>query len=429
VRKLSLLILGAVLLGGMAPAHAANPTPIPITKTVLPRTPVPTPIRVHTPTPTGTPVPTHPPVPSEWSSLDADGAMSNHNEGEKDLTPANVLRLKVRWTAPLPDVSYPIVSGNRVYAPVVGKSRKVHVRVLDVATGKQIGLLSVEALGGMLAANGKLYAAGRKLTVVDTNTGEKVTQIEATPSDSKGIFLDPVTDHRLILAGYASTRKNVPAGLYGIDPGFNKVVWKVPSTSAQGAMTKQRVFTRITAGSAFYDETTGKQIISHPSIFSDWFAGSKLAYTVTSLNKTNAALYAFDDNGRRVWKHTVGPYMIAGNWPHAVNGSGLYVQVLRPFRGVEGIDPLTGHVIWRRPIPDVERLALANGMLFVLAYSLGQPVRLIALKAKTGALIGGIILSTGYYAFASLNGLMVADGMVFIRAVGPGGSQLVALGL
>ena len=43
--------------------------------------------------------------------------------------------------------------------------------------------------------------------------------------------------------------------------------------------------------------------------------------------------------------------------------------------------------------------------------------------------IGAVVLSPGYYAFGAVNGLMVANGMVFIRAASASGSQLLALGL
>jgi hypothetical protein len=49
-------------------------------------------------------------------------------------------------------------------------------------------------------------------------------------------------------------------------------------------------------------------------------------------------------------------------------------------------------------------------------------------RADTGKAIGALSLSTGYFAFPTNNELMVADGMVFVRAVGPSGTTLVALG-
>jgi hypothetical protein len=36
-----------------------------------------------------------------------------------------------------------------------------------------------------------------------------------------------------------------------------------------------------------------------------------------------------------------------------------------------------------------------------------------------------VVLSPGFYAFSAPNGLMVANGMVFIRAVGSAGSQFL----
>jgi outer membrane protein assembly factor BamB len=108
----------------------------------------------------------------------------------------------------------------------------------------------------------------------------------------------------------------------------------------------------------------------------------------------------------------------------------VYVQVLRPQVGVQALDPLSGTVLWTRSIPDVQHIVLANGVLYVLTYGLGQQVRLVALHADTGVPIGAIVLSSGFFAFPASNGLMVANGMVFIRAANTTGSQvLVALGL
>jgi outer membrane protein assembly factor BamB len=107
----------------------------------------------------------------------------------------------------------------------------------------------------------------------------------------------------------------------------------------------------------------------------------------------------------------------------------VYVQTLKPKGGVAALDPQTGELLWMRSLADVQRLAVANGLLFVLTYGLGQPVRLVVLKADTGAPIGAVVLSAGYYAFPEPNELMIASGLVFIRVVGPRGGQLVVLGL
>jgi outer membrane protein assembly factor BamB len=118
------------------------------------------------------------------------------------------------------------------------------------------------------------------------------------------------------------------------------------------------------------------------------------------------------------------------DWPHAVSKSAVYVQTLRPHVGVQALDPLSGTVLWTRSIANVQQIVLANGVLYVLTYGLGQQVRLVALHADTGVPIGAIVLSNGYFAFPAQNGLMVANGMVFLRAANATGAQvLVALGL
>ena len=92
-------------------------------------------------------------------------------------------------------------------------------------------------------------------------------------------------------------------------------------------------------------------------------------------------------------------------------------------------DPQTGEVLWKRSQPNVQRVAAANNLLFVLTAGIGQTLKLVVLHADTGKPIGQISLTGGYYAFPTANELMIANGMVFIRAVGPSGAtQLVALG-
>jgi outer membrane protein assembly factor BamB len=164
-------------------------------------------------------------------------------------------------------------------------------------------------------------------------------------------------------------------------------------------------------------------------VYSDWFAGSKLAYTVASVKRKAATLYAYRSNGTVAWHHSIAPSIVTTGWPHVVDDAGLYVGIMKPWKGIEALDPVTGHLLWRKAIPDVQRLALANGLLFALTFNLGQPVRVVVMRAKDGASVGAIVLPPGYYGFPEPNGLMVADGMVFIRAVGPRGSELIALGL
>jgi outer membrane protein assembly factor BamB len=377
---------------------------------------------------------------SDWPSLNADAAQSNDNAAEQTLTAHNVLKLKVRWTYPrlnapppfpvLADVSYPVVENGRVYVPVMSHG-KVHVHVLDAATGKRLAVFPKDAAGGMLALGASLYLAGHILQEVDATTGEKLGQFDATPQVNGGTFLNPVTDQKVMVAGYASASRGTQNRLYGIDPGTKAILWKIPSISAEAALGAGHVLTETSSGSEFYDESSGKGLASQRSVYSDWFAGSSgMAYTVATVKRGKATLYAFDQSGHRIWKRAIGPYMIAAGWPHAVSAQTVYVQTFKPNVGVEALDAATGRVLWRRAVPNVQRLVLANNLLFILSSALGQPARIVVLHANNGAPLGAIVLSSGYYTFSERNGLIVADGMVFIRAVGPGNTQvLVALGL
>jgi outer membrane protein assembly factor BamB len=214
-----------------------------------------------------------------------------------------------------------------------------------------------------------------------------------------------------------------------VAPDLSGIQRKLPSVSAFGTIGAGRILTQTSAGSAFYDAQSGKAT-GHPALVrSNWFAGAALAYTVASVQRKNATLYAYDRSGRQMWNRTVGPPLNAQDWPHAVTPKGLYVQMLKPQGGVEALDPVSGRMLWKRTIPNIQRMVVANDILYVLTYGLGQQVRVVGLRAQTGVPIGAVVLSAGYYAFPASNGLIVANGMVYIRAVGPLGTLLVALGL
>jgi PQQ-like domain len=371
---------------------------------------------------------------SDWPSLNADAAQSNSNPSEQILAKRNVLKLKGKWAVSVPDISYPVVAGGRVYVPVLGQG-KVHVRALDALSGKQVELYTKDAVGGILARGATLYLAGHILQAVDVSTGTKLGQINAAPRVKNGSFLDPVGDDKVIVAGYAGTTQTASNSLYVVDPGANSLLWKEPSLSAASAIGTGRIVTRIDTGSAFYDESSGQRVASATAVYSDWFAGQNLAYTVASLRRKggrlkNATLYAYDGAGNQVWHRAVGPPLLTIGWPHALNSQAIYLDTLTPGHiGIQALDPLSGDALWFRQVADVQRLAVANHVLFALTYRLGLPVRLVAFNADTGAVIGAINLPITYTAFPAANGLMVADGMVFIRTQGTGGSQLVALGL
>jgi PQQ-like domain len=241
------------------------------------------------------------------------------------------------------------------------------------------------------------------------------------------MFLNPVSDGKIVLVGYASQSQSTPNGLYAVDLQSHRILWRAASTTALGTIGMGRILTVTSGGSTFDGETTGKIVTRQRSIFSDWFTGNGHAYTVAAVGKGNATLYAFDKGGHTLWKKAVGPPMATTGWAHAVGSAAVYVSTLKPTSGVEAVDPVTGSVLWHRSVPDVQRMVLANNALFVLTYGLGQPVRVIAFSAKTGSAIGSLSLTPGYYAFPDLNALMVADGMLFIRAVGPNGGELLAL--
>ena len=367
------------------------------------------------------------PSPSDWPSLNADAAHSNNNATETTLTARNVLKLKVKWTTPETNLSYPIVSAGKAYVPVLEGTR-THIRVLSLTTGNVLGTYTEDAMGGILMRSGTLYSAGRTLQAIDPATGTSLAKIVPSPSIKGGIFLNPVADKKVLLVGYALPTG--PGSLYTVDPVSNVLVRKLASATGLGALTTGRILTATAVGSAFYDERTGKTLWSRTKVRSNWFAGDALAYTVTSVAGKNTTLYAYDGTGHAVWTRALGPPLAVQDWPHAIGGGTMYVETLRPRSGVQALDPFSGAVLWTRSIPDVQHIVLANGVVYVLTYGLGQPIRLIMLHADTGVPIGAIVLSSGYFAFPATNGLMVASGMVFVRAETNTGSQvLIALGV
>lgn len=388
-RIVALTILGAAVLAGQPPASAA-------------------------------------PVQSDWPSLNADAAQSNFNRVETSLTAANVLKLRVRWSARVADQSYPVVAGGRLYLPFVAGHR-IHVRVVDATTGKRVTMVTKDALGGILVSGGEVYLAGRSLQVVNVTDGQKVAQIHGTPYLPTNTFIDPEADQKYVFAGYVS---GVHSSIYAIDSGSNQVAKKLASTSAAGTIGSGRVFTSTGSGSIFYDEVSGRAVARPPYLGSNWFAGDTLAYTIAPITRRGATLIAIDGSGQRIWSHLVGPVLATRgtDWPHAVGPNAVYVQTFRPRAGVVALDPLDGHQLWFRAVPNIQRVALAHNLLFCLTYALGQPARVIVLAADTGKPIGGITLSDGFYAFDAPNGLMIANGMLYIRVVGPGGSEIIALG-
>lgn len=366
-------------------------------------------------------------APSDWPSINADAAQSNANLTEKGISAGNVLKLKVRWAASIPDISYPVVAGNRVYVPSLS-GKVVHARALDLSSGKQVQSYNKGAGGGMLAANGNLYLAGRTLEVLDPATGDKIAGVTGRSTSSHATFTFPIVDRQLVLAGYSSSSRTIPNSLYAINASTNKILWHVPSMNAQGAISTGRILTVTDTGSAFYNETNGRTMASQAAVFSDWFGGAGLNYTVASVHGGKTTLYAFNGSGHKIWSRVVGPALDSYGWAHAVSGKGIYVATVKPREGVEALDPGTGTVLWQRSLPGVQRIAYANKLVFVLTAPMGGALQLVVLRSSSGKPVGAVSFSDGYYAFPTSNELMIAGGMVFIRAIAPtGATQLLAL--
>lgn len=368
---------------------------------------------------------------SDWPALNADAARSNYNPQEKTISVRNVLRLKVKWALPIPEQSYPIVSNGIVYLPTA-VGTKIQAQLVNARTGKRARrIIPADVRGGMLATPTGAILAGKNLQTFDPVTGKKQSQLGAPPGSTGGLYLAPTSDGKVVLAGYATSTRSSTANLYTVDPTTGAIAHRLASTTAQGVIASRgRILTLTASGGVFYDELSGKSVGRTPAVFGPWFAGSTLAYTVATSTTRRLALMAFDGTGKRVWSRTLGPPYAVQDWPHAVTPNAVLVAREAPKAGIEALDPLTGAVLWNRSVPNVQRLADANGVLYALSYGLGQAIRIVALNDRTGAVIGAIALSPDYYAFTEQNDLMIASGMVFLRVMGPTNTEeLVALGL
>ena len=363
---------------------------------------------------------------SNWQALDADAAHTNSNPDEKTLTAKNVLKRPVKWARPVPTLSYPVVMDGRWTSRRPPARNDVHV--VDVATGKTLATFTKDASGGILATDTGIILAGRVLQSLNAATGAQQAQIDAPVGLHGGIYLDPVADSAVVVAGYATSLRASTANLYSVDLSSNSIVHTMTSSTALGIVANGRILMDTQTGGAFYDEKSGKSVAKQPAIFGPWFAGTTLSYTVAPVKGKNVSIMAYDGVGRRAWTRVIGPAYSVLDWPHAVTPTAVYVERAGPTIGVEALDPITGAVLWQRTVANVQRLAEANGVLYVLSYNLGEPVRLVMFKAATGAAIGAVTLSTQYYAYPEQNDLMIADGTVFLRVVGPGNiQQLLAL--
>jgi len=369
------------------------------------------------------------PAPSDWPSLNADAAQTNWNQAERILSASNVLKISPKWVAPAADtVGYPVAAGRHVFVPFVSGSH-AYVHELDGVSGKLIATYTKEAFGGMVFSAGSLYVAGYQLQEIDPATGSQVAVIDAAPRLPRGAFIMPLADRSIILAGYTDLSLHTANTLYAFSSDLSQRLWHAPSLRAQGSIVSGHVFTETTGGAAGYDEKTGRHTFGQAVLHGAWFGGGKLCYTIGTLGTSSLTLFAYAATGRKVWSRVVGPRLNVQDWPHASTGTLIYLQTLQPRAGVEAVDPDTGKVVWFQPVPDIQRIVVANNVLYALTYRLGQSVRLVLLRADSGKIIGSKVLQAGYFAFPSPNNMMVANGMVYLRLEGPQGSQLVALGL
>src|SRR5947209_4568330 len=273
----TLIILGALLLGGQCVAPAALAT------------------APSAPGACGPGTGSHGPIDSSsWPALNADAAQSNYNPDTTALTAKNVLKVKARWCAVTAAASYPIVSGGRVFLPVEANG-KIHARVFDAATGKPLATYSKDAVGGMLAGNGNLYLAGHTLQAVSLANGQKLFGITGSPRLSLSTFVFPETDGHYLFSGFYS---GINSSIYTLDPQSGAVIQRLPSTTAAGTIAGGRVLTNTAGASIIYDAGTGRALARPPYLGSYWFAGSVLGYAVCSAKGKGTSVIALDGTGR-----------------------------------------------------------------------------------------------------------------------------------
>ncbi|HZS93500.1 MAG TPA: PQQ-binding-like beta-propeller repeat protein [Chloroflexota bacterium] len=367
------------------------------------------------------------PPPSDWPALNYDAGQTNDNPNESTLTASNVLKVKVLWSRPIADNSYPIVAGGRVYDPVIA-GRHIHIKEYMAQTGSFVRNFSRDALGGMLMDGSTLWAAGSKLQAIDAATGA-TTGVVVPPSKAPhGTFLDPLIDGKYLLAGYTSTTSGTYNALYGIDPSTQEILWRQPSETAQATVVSGRAVTVEPTTSAFYDESSGKQV-GKWWVRSAWFAYGKQAYTVGVAPKTKqTTLYATNPSGHWLWQRSLGPPMAGTTWPEAATSTAIYVGTYIPSEGVTAVNPKNGVTLWHRALPNIVRIVVAGKLLYALTFGPTAPVAITVFDATSGKRLGTVTLSPGYAGFYAPNCLMVANGEIFLRVVASTGSVLLALG-
>ena len=151
---------------------------------------------------------------SEWSLYGRDLAGSHYNPAEKQITPATVGRLKVKWVFETGgDVSsQPTVVGGVVYfGSWDGKQYAV-----DAKTGQKLWEFETgyPSRSGSSYADGMLYFgdAGGRLFAVDAKTGQKVWQIKVDPHPMTICTSAPIYYNGRIYIGVSSREEVVMMG-------------------------------------------------------------------------------------------------------------------------------------------------------------------------------------------------------------------------
>lgn len=371
---------------------------------------------------------------SDWPMLGHDATSSNRNPVDHALTRQTLVHIKVLWTHSLPTISYPIVSGGRVFAPTL-TTKGVRVIEWDAATGKQITKIRREAIGGMVATDTDLVTAGSKLVASKLATGQVDFTSSALTGTARGQFLNPMLNGTTLLAPYvqftttASGRTRVQDRLFAVSALDWRSLWSVNGGStAAPAASDSTVFTSAAHGSQFVELATGKRTTFKHYFATSWFSVGELAYGVTALPHELTTLYCLHPNGERVWSRVVAPPFATSTWPHAAAPGRVFVQVFEPVNGVQALDADTGKVIWTRVVPCVQHMAMANGLLYVASSCLAAPAVIVVLRATDGKQVARVPLPAGYMIYNADNQLMIAAGMLFVRAVGPLGPALLAFG-
>jgi polyvinyl alcohol dehydrogenase (cytochrome) len=151
---------------------------------------------------------------SDWPLYGRDLAGSHYNPNEKQLTPATVGRLKVKWIFETGgDVSsQPTVVGGVVYfGSWDGKQYAV-----DAKTGKKLWEFETgyPSRSGASYADGMLYFgdAGGRLFAVDAKTGQKVWQVKVDPHPMNICTSAPIYYNGRIYIGVSSREEVVMMG-------------------------------------------------------------------------------------------------------------------------------------------------------------------------------------------------------------------------